>query len=121
MSNEDFKREWGMEITWADEENYCGKFLVFNNENQKTPFHMHNDTSKTWFVTVGKFLIRWINTQDGTVFQEEVNEGGVFKVPAGKPVSLESLMDNSTIVQVSNQNDSKDYLTILSANLIGSN
>jgi len=119
MSEENFKRDWGMEITWSDEENYCGKILVFNQSGSKTPFHFHKETGKSWFVNNGKFIVRWIDTKDGKVYQQELPEGSVHKVEPMTPVSLECVDAGSSIAQTSNGNDSKDYYIALPASSIG--
>jgi len=119
MSNEDFKRDWGMEITWADEETYCGKILIFNESNNRTPFYFHKKTTKSWFVNNGKFIVRWIDTADGKVYQQELNEGNTFKVSPLTPVSLEALIATSSIAQTSDFNDSNDMYTVIPASNIG--
>jgi len=113
MTDNDFKREWGLEVTWADEENYCSKFLVFEKEKNKTPFHFHKETNKTWFVNAGKFMVRWIDTADGKIYEQELKEGSVFQVEKFKPVSLECLTANSSIVEASSFNTAKDYNIVL--------
>jgi len=113
MSNEDFKRDWGMEITWADEETYCGKILIFTQSKNATPFHFHKDTCKSWFVNNGQFIVRWIDTADGKVYQTDLNEGSTFKVNPLTPVSLECIVSGSSIAQTSNKNDSNDYYTLM--------
>lgn len=119
MSEENFKRDWGMEITWADEENYCGKILIFNQPGDKTPFHFHKETGKSWFVNNGKFIVRWIDTKDGKVYQRELPEGCVYKVELMTPVSLECVEPGSSIAQTSSSNDIDDTYTILPASNIG--
>jgi len=119
MSEEQYKKDWGMEITWSDEETYCGKILIFNQPGSKTPFHFHKETTKSWFVNNGKFMVRWIDTNDGKVYQQELVEGSVYKAEPLSPVSLECLIPNSSVTQVSNANDSNDFYTVIPASNIG--
>jgi hypothetical protein len=119
MSEEQFKRDWGLEITWADSKEYAGKILVFNKSGDKTPFHFHKETNKTWFVNNGKFMVKWIDTTDGKVYQQELTEGKVFTAECLVPVSLEAIVPGSSVIQASNKNDSNDYYTIIPATNIG--
>jgi len=119
MTENDFKREWGTEITWADENTYAGKILIFNKPGDKMPFHLHKTTTKSWFVNSGKFIVRWIDTSNGKVYQQELPEGSVYKVTPLTPVSLECLEQNSTISQVSDSASAEDFYTIIPASNIG--
>jgi mannose-6-phosphate isomerase-like protein (cupin superfamily) len=119
MSEEQFKKEWGLEVTWASEDNYAGKILIFNKQGDSTPFHFHKETKKTWFVNSGKFMVRWIDTTDGKVYQQELTEGKVFTADCLVPVSLEALVPGSSVIQASNQNDSNDYYTLIPGKNIG--
>lgn len=119
MTEEQFKKDWGLEITWANEDSYAGKILVFEKQGNRTPFHFHKETKKTWFVNNGKFMVRWIDTADGKVYQQELSEGKVFTVQCLVPVSLESLSPGSSVIQSSNRNDTDDFYTIIPAQNIG--
>lgn len=119
MNEEQYKKEWGIEIAWATEDSYAGKILVFNKQGDSTPFHFHKETKKTWFVNNGKFMVKWIDTKDGKVYQQELSEGKVFKVTPLVPVSLEAVVPGSSVIQASNQDESEDYYTLIPAKNIG--
>lgn len=110
---EDFKKEWGIEVTWASHENHCGKILVFGPPGSQMPFHFHAVTDKSWFVNSGKFMVRWIDTADGKIYQQELNEGGTFYVERLKPASLVALDNNSTMLQTSNQDTKNDIFNVI--------
>jgi mannose-6-phosphate isomerase-like protein (cupin superfamily) len=112
---QDFKRDWGMEVTWASQDNHSGKILVFGNSGSQLPFHFHAETDKTWFVNSGKFMVRWIDTKDGKVYQQELIEGTTFYVERLKPSSLIAIDANSTMLQTSNQDTVNDTFNIIPA------
>ena len=100
--------DWGKEVIWADTDDYCGKILIFENANKKMKLHFHKTRSKSWFVNAGCFQVQWIDTKDGKVYAQELPEGSTFTVPALMPVMLESLVANSAMAEVSNNNKKDD-------------
>lgn len=103
------KTDYGYDIVWADTDQYCGKILVFERLNSKTPLHFHKNKRKTWFVNVGKFTVQWIDAKDGKTYAQELPEGSTFEVLPLTPVILENLLENSAIAEVSNSNDPEDF------------
>jgi hypothetical protein len=101
--------DYGYEIVWTDNENYCSKILVFEEEGKQTRLHFHKNRHKSWFVNAGKFEVQWVNSKDGKAYSKELPEGSVFDVPALLPVTLKSLADNSAMAETSNNNDVDDY------------
>lgn len=106
------KKSWGTEITWADEEHYCAKILIFENKLENTPFIFHKEIQKTFFVNVGEFKLKWIDTTTGNMYEQNLKEGSVHTVRALTPWSLESQIENSSVMQVSNSNDKDDMYFI---------
>lgn len=101
--------EYGYDIIWADNENYCSKILVFEKADTRLGLHFHKTRNKTWFVNAGKFRVQWIDTQDGKTYGKELPEGSVFHVPALMPVMLECLTNNSAMAETSNHNQEDIY------------
>ena len=112
MKDNIIKTEYGYEIVWSDTEQYCGKILVFEKANTKTPLHFHKEKSKSWFVNAGKFKVQWVDTTDGKIYAQELPEGGVFHVPALMPIMLESLSPNSAMAETNNGNNTEDYFRL---------
>ena len=52
--------DWGYELVWASNKEYCGKILVFEKRGAKTPMWIHKDRRKSWFVNSGKFKLKFI-------------------------------------------------------------
>lgn len=84
------KHQWGYELTWASTSDYCGKILYFSNLGSKTPFYFNAKTDKTFFVSVGEFLVKWIDTESGDILQAELKEGQVWHCPKLQPCSFEA-------------------------------
>ena len=99
------EHEWGKEVIWSSTEDYCGKILIFEKAEATIPLHFHKEKDKSWFVNAGKFLVTWIDTNNGQAFSKELPEGSVFHVPALLPVRLQSLQENSAMAECSNNND----------------
>ena len=109
MDNNIKNTDYGYEITWADNEYYCSKILVFEKAEAKTQLHFHKDKHKSWFVNAGKFEVQWVDPKDGKAYAQELPEGSVFEVPPLLPVTLKSLSPNSAMAETSNTNNAEDY------------
>ena len=108
--------DYGYELFFAKYENYCGKILVFTSKNNKTSFFLNKNTDKTYFVNAGLFLIRWIDTNDGKLYQQQLKEGEVWHCEAMKPCSIESLQDNSSITEVNSGIQDDFYIVLAKEN-----
>lgn len=109
MSDNVKQTDFGYQVTWADNEFYSSKILIFEKEGSKTSLHFHKNIHKTWFVNAGKFEVQWLNTDDGKPYAQELPEGAVFVVPPLMPVTLKSLAPNSAMAETSNKNDQEDF------------
>lgn len=113
-SNNVKKTNYGSEITWADNETYHAKILLFQKKGNKTPFTMHQHTDKTWFVNSGNFRVRYVNTANGEIFEAELPEGHVWAVNKMTPASLTCISDNGSITEVGNGVSQDDTLIVIS-------
>jgi hypothetical protein len=52
---------WGKEIVFVNNDEYCGKILSFD-KGKKFSMHYHVLKKETWYVTKGKFLFNWIES-----------------------------------------------------------
>jgi streptogramin lyase len=121
MSN-NMQTEYGIDVTWADKSDYCGKILVFEKLGSKMHFHFHKDTKKSWFVNAGSFIIRCIDTTTGKMVTHPLQEGAVFDVDVLQPVSLEvTSQGGGTVLQVGTKNEKNDTYIITPADSIGGN
>lgn len=106
------RHNWGIEVAWADYETFGARMLLFTKAGSRTDMQFQHETDKAWFVTGGKFLIRYIDTVTGETFTKELLEGGTFEVPRLQPVSVEAVVEGSTLSEVNNGINTKDIKII---------
>ena len=107
------QNDWGKEIIWANYSTHGCKIMLFEKQKGKTPFYFNKTMEKTWFVNHGVFVIRWVDTVDGKMYQQELKEGSVFHVEALKPCSIECTSVNGSITEANSGNIENDvYITL---------
>jgi len=99
---------WGFEIIWATNDHYCGKILVFEKAGNKFSMHFHKTKDETWFVNSGKFKLRWIDTKDAKIYEQELNEGDTWHNPPLQPHQLEAMTDGAMVFEVSTADSIED-------------
>jgi mannose-6-phosphate isomerase-like protein (cupin superfamily) len=95
------EKKWGYELWIHNDEQYCGKLLVFNKKNDRFSMHYHMIKNETWYVQSGSFTFYWINTDVGKLNSRILNIGDVVYIEKGLPHQLIAMHDNSTIFEVS--------------------
>ena len=100
------KKGWGHELIWCTTDKYCGKLLRFNT-GAKFSMHFHAEKDETWYVLDGKFLVRYIDTTNAEVFEEELNVGDVWR---NKPLVPHQVicLEEGTIIEVSTPDSIED-------------
>ena len=73
--------------------------------------HYHLNKKETWYVAKGKFIIKWIDTQTGTMFSEYLKVGDVITNERGEPHQLVALED-SEVFEVSTKHYDEDSYRI---------
>ena len=106
------EKGWGFEIVWTNNEQYCGKLLVFNKPGSKTSMIYHKDRKKSWFVNEGRFKLIYCNTKTGEYHEANLETGAAFEVNALVPHQLESLEPDSIIFEVSTPDTGEDRYRI---------
>lgn len=120
MSNKVRQHPWGYEADWANQINkYGAKILMFPKQGAKTDMFFHSQTDKTWFVNAGSFSVKWIDTTNGRVYEQKLEEGNVFDIPALRPCSLESLAPNSSLTEVNSGFRDDDYFVVFPSHNVG--
>jgi len=96
------RHKWGVEVAWADFDTFGARMMLFTKAGARTDMQFQYETDKSWFVSCGKFLIRYIDTETGETFTKELVEGSVFDVPKLQPASIEAVVEGSTMSEVNN-------------------
>ena len=110
------KKGWGYELIWATNEKYCGKIMVFEKVGAKFSMHFHKEKEETWFVNSGRFLLKWIDTNDATIHSKELVQGDKWHNPPLQPHQLEALEEMSEIFEVSTADSVEDNYRIFPGN-----
>ena len=106
------KKGWGYELIWATNKKYCGKIMVFERPGSKFSMHFHREKDETWFVNNGRFLVKWIDTKDASMYEKELKEGDVWHNPPLQPHQLIAIEANSSITEVSTPDSVEDNFRI---------
>ena len=102
---------WGEEIIIENNENYCGKVLVFN-KGCKFSMHYHMNKDETWWVEYGEFIYRWIDTETAEMNEVKLEEGDVVRQRPGQPHQLEAI-SNGRIFEVSTHHEDSDSYRVI--------
>jgi len=105
-------KTWGYELWIHNDEDYCGKLLVFTKESNKFSMHYHLKKKETWYVQEGSFIFDWIDVENGKRLSQLIQEGDSILIERGQPHQLTALKDNSTIFEVSTQHFDEDSYRI---------
>ena len=54
------EKKWGYELWIHNDNQYCGKLLVFTQSGNKFSMHYHMLKNETWYVQNGAFQFDWI-------------------------------------------------------------
>ena len=104
---------WGYEVIWATNDKYCGKIMVFEKVGAKFSMHFHKEKDETWFVNNGRFLLRWIDTTDASLKEQELKSGDVWHNPPLQPHQLVCMEAGSSITEVSTPDSVEDNYRIV--------
>lgn len=106
------EKQWGYELWIHNDEEYCGKLLVFEKEGNKFSMHYHLKKKETWYVQQGSFNFLWIDVENGILQSKIIISGESVLIERGLPHQLIALEDNSTIFEVSTQHFDEDSYRI---------
>jgi quercetin dioxygenase-like cupin family protein len=105
-------KAWGYELWIVNNDEYCGKLLVFN-QDKKFSMHYHLLKRETWYIAKGQFEYHWINTENATPKMTIVNEGDVIDLERGQPHQLKALTEGATIFEISTKHYEEDSYRVL--------
>jgi len=104
---------WGKETVFATNELYAGKFLEFAKSGSRTSMQFHKDKDKTLVVIEGAFKLTLIKTENASYEETILRKGDVFRISPLLPHQLESLEENSTIIEVSTADNVYDTYRVI--------
>jgi quercetin dioxygenase-like cupin family protein len=105
------KKGWGSEMIWATNDRYCGKFLRFR-AGAKFSMHFHAEKEETWYVLNGKFVVRYIDTEDASQHEKTLVEGDVWHNPPLMPHQV-ICIEEGTLIEVSTPDSVEDNFRVL--------
>jgi mannose-6-phosphate isomerase-like protein (cupin superfamily) len=111
QSIEIVEKGWGKEIIIINNSEYCGKILCFK-KGKKFSMHYHLLKKETWYVSKGKFILIWIDTNNGINYTEYLNIGDTITNERGHPHQLLALEDGE-IFEISTKHHDNDSYRIL--------
>ena len=106
------EKQWGYELWVHNDEQYCGKLLVFK-KDKKFSMHYHLIKEESWYVAKGEFEYRWIDTETATVKSTRIIEGDVVDLEQGQPHQLQALTEGATIFEVSSKHFEEDSYRVM--------
>jgi len=104
---------WGYEVIWATNDKYCGKIMVFEKVGAKFSMHFHKEKDESWFVNNGRFLLRWIDTDDASLHEQELKSGDTWRNTPLMPHQLICMEAGSSITEVSTPDSVEDNFRIV--------
>ena len=105
-------KAWGHELWIYNDEEYCGKLLVFEDTYKKFSMHYHMIKKESWYVQQGKFKFDWIDTENGELHTDVLEIGDSVTIQRGQPHQLTSLVPKSIVFEVSTQHFDEDSYRI---------
>ena len=96
---ERYEKAWGHELWIINNELYCGKLLVFKKDKQFS-MHFHLLKDEAWYISKGRFLYKYIDTETATEKEMTVEEGDCIHLMPGQPHQMLALTEGATIFEV---------------------
>ena len=106
------EKVWGYELWIHNDEDYCGKLLVFTEETNKFSMHYHLKKKETWYIQEGSFIFDWIDVENGKRERKTITKGDSVLIDRGLPHQLIALEDNSIVFEVSTEHFDEDSYRI---------
>ena len=101
---------WGHELIFHNNDEFCGKLLVFPKSGSSFSMHYHMLKNEAWYVQAGSFSFDWVDTEEGQLYHDYLQPGQCVDINRGQPHKLTYMKANSIIFEVSTQHfDSDSY------------
>jgi mannose-6-phosphate isomerase-like protein (cupin superfamily) len=106
------EKTWGYELWVHNDNEYCGKLLVFTKDRNRFSMHYHLIKKESWYVQEGRFQFNWIDVENGKLEGTTLERGQSVLIERGLPHQLIALEDNSIIFEVSTEHFDEDSYRI---------
>jgi len=106
------EKDWGYELWIHNDEEYCGKLLVFPEKYKGFSMHYHMKKKETWYVQQGSFQFDWIDGDKAKRDYTVIEEGDSVLIDRGQMHKLTALEDDSIIFEVSTEHFDEDSYRI---------
>ena len=103
---------WGYELWVHNDEEYCGKLLVFTDKYNKFSMHYHLKKKESWYVQEGRFRFDYIDVEEAKKRTLVMEKGDSVTIERGLPHQLTSLENNSIMFEVSTEHFDEDSYRI---------
>lgn len=111
------EKAWGREVIFANygQENldYCGKLLIYDKAGAKGSMHFHMRKHETFYIQQGMFKIHYIVKDTAELKNIILKEGDTWVNEPGQPHQIESLEDNSILIEASTFHQDSDTYRVI--------
>lgn len=104
-------KTWGHEEIIVNNDNYCGKLLVFN-PNTNASLHYHVIKHETFYVSQGNFILKYINPDTAETLSKDLSVGEIVIIKPGLCHQLYSGSSGGVIVEFSTHDFPSDSYRI---------
>ena len=102
------EKKWGYELWIHNDNEYCGKLLVFTKDRNRFSMHYHIQKKETWYIQEGRFQFNYIDVENGKLKGTKLEKGQSVLIERGQPHQLIALEDNSIVFEVSTEHFDED-------------
>jgi|TARA_R110001592_G_scaffold221778_1_gene476664 mannose-6-phosphate isomerase-like protein (cupin superfamily) len=102
------EKKWGYELWIHNDNEYCGKLLVFTKDRNRFSMHYHLQKKETWYIQEGRFQFNYIDVENGKLKGTKLEKGQSVLIERGQPHQLIALEDNSIVFEVSTEHFDED-------------
>lgn len=102
------EKQWGYELWIHNDNEYCGKLLVFTKDRNRFSMHYHLQKKESWYVQEGRFQFNYIDVENGKLKGTQLEKGQSVLIERGQPHQLIALEDNSIVFEVSTEHFDED-------------
>lgn len=108
MTADIVKKGWGHEVIFVNNDMYCGKILHFI-KGAKFSMHYHLKKKESWYVSSGKFMFKYIDTNTADILETTLNIGDTITNEIGEPHQIICLEEGDVFEVSTTHFDSDSY------------